>query len=192
MHPPGAHLDKQHGVVESGRGAGGHCELGQDSAGVGREERGRTHHPQGPHRLGLFGVVEPGRFDYAMAALTACGFGRVAPQLRRGFDGRFGKGTTLVAPDGHELDLHRTFVAGRFGVTVDVDALFDTATPFDLGDRTLLALGPAERFLHACYHAVLGPRRPGLRSLRDVFPALQQTTIAFPYQTEAWLSERIG
>jgi SAM-dependent methyltransferase len=31
-----------------------------------------------------------------------------------------------------------------------------------------------------------------IRGLQDVYPELRQETIAFPYQTEAWLGERIG
>jgi hypothetical protein len=31
-----------------------------------------------------------------------------------------------------------------------------------------------------------------IRALQNIYPELRQETIAFPYQTEAWLSERVS
>jgi hypothetical protein len=87
--------------------------------------------------------------------------------MRRGFDHRFGKGATIAMPGDLEIDLHRTFVAGPLGMTLDHDSLFATATPFVLGGCRLDGLGTEERFLHACVHAGLG-RPARLNSLRDV------------------------
>ncbi|MBA3621797.1 MAG: hypothetical protein H0W51_05695 [Euzebyales bacterium] len=56
--------------------------------------------------------------------LGNCGYRRSWPQLRPGFDRRFGKGAPLRRDEGWELDLHRTFVMGPFGLTVDLDGLF--------------------------------------------------------------------
>jgi len=88
--------------------------------------------------------------------------------LRSGFDRRFGKGAPLRSDEGWELDLHRTFVMGPFGLTVDLDGLFASQSAFRLGDRTLPALGAEERLLHACYVAALSDEPPRLVALRDV------------------------
>ncbi|MCZ7535473.1 MAG: nucleotidyltransferase family protein [Acidimicrobiia bacterium] len=70
--------------------------------------------------------------------------------------------------DGYEVDLHRTFVAGPFGLSLRTEDLFDTETAIEIAGRTVVALGPEERFVHACFHAALGDREPRLVSLRDV------------------------
>jgi hypothetical protein len=112
-------------------------------------------------------LVRGSDFARAVAALEGDGGHRGVPELRRGFDHRFGKGATIAMPGDLEIDLHRTFVAGPLGMTVDHDGLFATSTPFALGDRELVGLGTEERFLHACVHAGLG-RPARLFSLRDV------------------------
>jgi hypothetical protein len=74
----------------------------------------------------------------------------------------------LVRADGIQVDLHRTLAAGPFGLTVEPETLFAGAEPVRLGTHELLALDPECRFLHACFHAVLGDFPPRLTSLRDV------------------------
>jgi len=54
-----------------------------------------------------------------------------------------------------------------------------------------------DRFMSVSFIAALPDEKKRavearLREQRDVFPELRQETIAFPYQTEAWLSERTG
>lgn len=112
-------------------------------------------------------LVRPTDFGRAVFALEAMGGRRVVPELRPDFDRRFGKGAVVGMPDDLEIDLHRTFVAGALGMTIDLDALFATATPFTLGDRKLLALATEERFVHACIHAAL-EHQVRRHSLRDV------------------------
>lgn len=113
-------------------------------------------------------LVPPETFDEAVTALLADGCRRDRPQLRAGFDRRFAKCVTLRTADGHEIDLHRTFVMGPFGLTVELASLFVAAEPFTVGGRQVLALDPASRFLHACYNAALGDVPPRLSGLRDV------------------------
>src|SRR5439155_19583011 len=86
------------------------------------------------------------------------------------FDRRFGKGAVVGMPEDLEIDLHRTFVAGALGMTIDLDGLFETARPFMLGDRKLLALATEERLLHACIHAALDQvvRRHSLRDIAQM------------------------
>lgn len=112
-------------------------------------------------------LVAPGRFDDAVAALLAAGAERTFPSLRPGFEGRFGKGATLVVA-GHELDVHRSLAVGAYGLRLDPADLFASATPFELAGRRLLALDADARFLHACYHAALGDPVPRLVPQRDI------------------------
>jgi hypothetical protein len=109
-------------------------------------------------------------YDTAVALLCAHGARRRYQEPRRGFDRRFGKGACLEVPSclGLEIDLHRTLVAGPFGLAVDTDALFEGSTKFLLGDQELHGLDPETRFLDACFHAALGKRQPCLVPLRDV------------------------
>jgi hypothetical protein len=93
---------------------------------------------------------------------------RDVPELRSGFDERFGKEAMIRTPSGLELDLHRTFVDGAFGLTVDLDDLFGPPYRFPLGKYELETLAMPARFLQACYSAALGDWPPRLASLRDV------------------------
>ena len=113
-------------------------------------------------------LIRPADIDRAVSVLVAAGFVRRLAEPRPGFDRRFDKGTTLVSPAGYELDLHRTFVLGPWGVLVDLDGLWDGGQEFTIGGRPLRALSRANRFLHACYHAALGDWPLRLASLRDV------------------------
>lgn len=114
-------------------------------------------------------VLVPGdRFDRAVEILVASGGRRHEPQVRPGFDRRFGKGTAIVTPERHEIDLHRTFAAGLFGLNIRTDDLFATSSSFAIGGRVVRALGPEERFLHACYSGAIGDPSPRLVTLRDI------------------------
>ena len=113
-------------------------------------------------------LIRPGQYDDAVRVLVAVGHQRRFPEPRPGFDRRFGKGSCLVGPDGHEIDLHRTLAMGPFGLRVDLADLWRRSSTFELAGHPFHALGPEERFLHACFHAVLGDHPPRLVSLRDV------------------------
>jgi hypothetical protein len=102
---------------------------------------------------------------------------RMEPELNRGFDREFGKGATLKAPDGNEVDLHRTLVWGALGLSADNDDLFVESTPFEVGGRRLLGLDPDTTFLHACYTAVVGDNPPPHVALRDVAEVLASSTV---------------
>ena len=92
---------------------------------------------------------------------------RVQPELRSGFDERFGKEVMLRA-QGLELDLHRIFVEGALGLTIETADLFAPPYRFGMGGEELEALPMPQRLLHACYAAALGDWPPRLMSLRDV------------------------
>jgi putative nucleotidyltransferase-like protein len=112
-------------------------------------------------------LFRPDDIALAVETLVAAGFTRILAEPRPGFDRRFDKGTTLRGKD-FEIDLHRTFVLGPWGVKVDLDALWDNGESFTIGDTRLTALSAQNRFLHACYHAALGDWPLRLGSLRDV------------------------
>ena len=92
---------------------------------------------------------------------------RVQPELRPGFDQRFGK-EVMLRCDGLELDVHRVFVEGALGLTIDTADLFAPPYRFAFGGAELEALPMPQRLLHACYAAALGDWPPRLVSLRDV------------------------
>lgn len=106
--------------------------------------------------------------DRAFALLAEDGYRRPAARLRADFDRRFGKGATFVGRDGLELDVHRMFAFGAFGLMIDPDDLFADTQPFVVADTTVDALGSHVRYLHACYHAALGSPRPRWSTLQDV------------------------
>ena len=112
-------------------------------------------------------LVRTADFGAAIAVLEAADGQRNVPEIRPGFDRRFGKGATVSMPEDLEVDLHRTFVAGPLGLTIDLEELFAGSTVFELGDRKLAALAAEERFLQICFNAGLG-RPAGLHALRDV------------------------
>lgn len=113
-------------------------------------------------------LVPSDRFGDAVSLLCATGYRRPWPEPRPGFDRRFGKSALLVDRDGYQVDLHRTFAMGFFGLRIVLDDLFASASAFTLGGRRLHGLGSEERFLNACYHAALGDVPPRLVPLRDV------------------------
>lgn len=113
-------------------------------------------------------LVESASYDAALAALGASGARRRFTEVRPGFDRRFGKGACVVTADGTQIDVHRTFVAGPFGLTVDLDELLHATAPLSIGGQRLLALDRESRFVHACFHAALGDQVARLVALRDV------------------------
>jgi hypothetical protein len=113
-------------------------------------------------------LVPSSHFDAAVTGLSAAGHRRRFPEPRPGFDRRFGKGTSFSDAEDTEIDLHRTFVMGPYGLSIHLDELWATSSTFVLAARTIHALRPEHRFLNACYHAVLGNTPPRLVPLRDI------------------------
>jgi hypothetical protein len=113
-------------------------------------------------------LVPSVQYDEAVRLLIDAGFRRTVPEPRPGFDRRFGKGTSLVSPSGEQIDLHRTIVTGPFAMLADPGSLFDSSTMLALHGRDLLALGPEERLLHACFDARIGDDPPLFLRLRDI------------------------
>jgi len=113
-------------------------------------------------------LVEPGRLHEAGETLVAtCAGSRAEPEVRPGYDDRFGR-EVLVRVRTMEVDLHRTFVNGAFGMWVDRDALFRDPDHVVIGGRPVPILGPADRLLHAAYAATLSDWPPKLVAYRDL------------------------
>jgi hypothetical protein len=113
-------------------------------------------------------MVRSDDYDAAVEVLRGLGHERRHPEPRPGFDRRYGKGISFLTSDGLELDLHRTFSLGPFGVRLALDELWSCSETFRLAGHRLEALAVEERFVHACYHAILGDAQPRLVPLRDV------------------------
>ena len=112
-------------------------------------------------------VIHPSDWSRAFRQLSTSAYRREVPTLPGGYDARYGKGATLTTADGLEVDLHRRFAIGRFGVTTRTEALFASYDAIELAGRAIPVLDPTGRLLHACFHAALGGFR-GLRAFRDV------------------------
>lgn len=135
-------------------------------------------------QLRQFGDIDlllPGpSFDQGIAALVGAGAVRPVPELRPGFDRRFGKGVTLVWRNGTELDVHRTFVAGPYGPSIDLAELWAERDSIAVGGRSVDVLSRRHRFVHACYHAALGDLSPRLSVRRDIAQMLTHASFDWP------------
>lgn len=113
-------------------------------------------------------LVRTDDWDDACALLSDVGFTRRYREPRPGFSKRFGHTALHIGEDGVEVDLHRTLVAGPFGLWMEPEELFDHIDTFRLGGRTIRRLDDSGLFLNACVHASLGFKPPLLLPLRDV------------------------
>jgi Uncharacterised nucleotidyltransferase len=111
-------------------------------------------------------LVDGRRFDDAIAVLQAEGGSARYREPRPNFTARYGKGVCVVTNRGLEIDVHRVFVSGPFGLAIDPRDLFADPDEIVVGDVVVDALPPEARFLHACYHAGLTNLR--LTAARDV------------------------
>jgi hypothetical protein len=110
--------------------------------------------------------------------------------VRAGFDRRFGKGASFKGPTGRELDVHRTFVMGPYGLMLDLQEVWASSDRFELAGRSFETLDVEQRFLHACYHAAVGNARTRLGPLRDLVGMLQRSDQAVDVERARALSDR--
>jgi hypothetical protein len=113
-------------------------------------------------------LVQGDDFETAAAVVSGLGFVRDFTEPRPGFDRMFGKGASFRDAAGFEIDLHRTFVLGPYGLRVDLEQLWAASRSFVVGGERLSALDDDERFLNACYSAAISDATPRLINLRDV------------------------
>jgi Uncharacterised nucleotidyltransferase len=124
-------------------------------------------------------LIHPDHVELAIATLAEQGYARRFPEPRTGFDRRFTKSVSVADSNGQQLDLHRTLAAGGFGQRIIVDMLWSASpSEFLVAGRSLPALGPEERLLHACYHMVLGNAPPRLVPQRDLAQMLLTGNVA--------------
>jgi hypothetical protein len=122
----------------------------------------------GLRSFGDIDILVRGRtFESALALLAGDASTPRYREPRRHFTARYGKGVSLRVDD-LQIDLHRVFVAGPFGLAIDEDDLFAAEDRITVGDVDVPVLDLDRQFLHACYHATLGDRPPRLSALRDV------------------------
>lgn len=113
-------------------------------------------------------LVRSDDIDAAVRTLTGLGYPRSFSEPRRGFDRRYGKGASFRNERGYELDLHRTFVMGPFGLRIPLASLWQEKRTFSVGGVVLDALGDDERFLNACYSAAISDPLPRRATQRDI------------------------
>lgn len=137
-----------------------------------------AHLDYGDPSLRTFGdidlVIHPRDWTATRSRLAAAGYERATPPLTVGYDHRWGKGATFISEDRMEVDLHRRFAVGRFGVTARMEDVFGAHDEIILAGRPIRVMDPTCRLLHACYHATLGGFRR-LRAFRDVAQLLLVT-----------------
>lgn len=129
----------------------------------------------------------------AVRLLEDLGMRRATPELRPGFDVRFGKDATLDTHTGWEVDLHRVLVLGPYGLWVDEPSLMAGIAVLRVGGLDLPSLDPPRSFIHACYNAVLADDPPRLIALRDVAQMAvgQVDPVAVRSLARRWRSERV-
>ena len=121
-------------------------------------------------------LVHPMDWDRAIDALISAGCRRQVSEVHPGWDSRFGKGATLNSPEGLEVDLHRRFAIGRFGVRSRMADLYGVGDSIELAGRSIPTLDGPGRLLHSCHHAALGGFRH-YRAHRDVAQQLLVTEV---------------
>lgn len=117
-------------------------------------------------------LVPSDRLHRAGAELVAALDGeRAEPEVRPGFDDRFGR-EVMVRAAGVEIDLHRTLVNGAYGVRIPLPTLFEGAESVAVGGGTLEVLPAVPRLLHAAYQSTLADWPPRLVAFRDLAQVL--------------------
>jgi hypothetical protein len=136
-------------------------------------------------------LVDGTDFDRAADLVAAAGGQRHTPDPRPGFVARFGKSATFDLDGAWEVDLHRTFALGPFGLAAGRHDLFaEGRVAVPVGGRSVPAPGPATALIAASLHSVLpsDPRR--LVPLRDVAELLRPPRVVAARAVE--LSVRWG
>ena len=96
---------------------------------------------------------------------------RAEPEVRAGFDDRFGR-EVMVRASGVEIDLHRTLVNGAYGVRIPLPSLLEDPQSITVGGGTLEVLPAVPRLLHAAYQSTLADWPPRLVAFRDLAQVL--------------------
>ena len=124
-------------------------------------------------------LIHPDHWEGAVAALHRAGCRRKTAEVDAEWDNRFGKGATLRSPEGLEIDLHRRFAIGRFGVRSRMAELYEHRESITLAGRQIPTLDGPGRLLHSCHHAALGGFRH-YRAHRDIAQQLLVRPVDWP------------
>jgi hypothetical protein len=121
----------------------------------------------------------------AVDALRTLGLVPLTAPVSRRWARDHAKSITLVNSAGQQVDVHRRLATGPLGARVSSPALFASGEAFSLGAVNVTALAAAPRFLHACYHSVLG----GVRSPRHRRDVLLLCLGVTPQDVAPWWGE---
>lgn len=113
-------------------------------------------------------LVPSGDLEAAVALLVGLGFRRRSPELRPGFDRRYGKAVTLEDAGGLQIDLHRTLLMGPHGLLLDSEDLFAAHREVLVGGTPVRGLDPVRQALHAAFTVALGDVPPRPVAARDL------------------------
>ena len=132
------------------------------------------YEPPGTRVYGDIDLLVRGEdFDRASAVLVGLAGERHHPEPRPGHVARFGKSAAFTLPGGWEVDLHRTFGLGPFGVSAGGHDLLGAGRSLTIGPFCVPALEPEPMLVGAAFHAVLGRDTRRLVPLRDVAELLR-------------------
>ena len=119
-------------------------------------------------------LVDGRDFDRAAAVVAGLGGERHRPDPQRGFVARFGKSATFTLDGVWEVDLHRTFHLGPFGLAAGRNDLFvEPVAHVLVGGRPIPVPGPATALISAAFHSVLPADDRRIVPLRDVAELLR-------------------
>lgn len=104
----------------------------------------------------------------AVAMLEVLGYARGRPEPAPQYDERVGKALAMVHAGGVIIDLHRTLVAGRPGVGIDVGELIAGRRRIEVGDASVPGPSWEAHLIEVALHAVVGDGLARALSLRDV------------------------
>jgi hypothetical protein len=113
-------------------------------------------------------------FDRAAAVVSGLGGERHSPDPQQGFVARFGKSATFSLDGRWEVDLHRTFHLGPFGLAAGRHDLFaEPSAEVVVAGRPVPVPGPSTALVAASFHSVLPADDRRLVPLRDVAELLR-------------------
>lgn len=123
-------------------------------------------------------LVRSADIDGVVHFLEQTGSTRLVPQLRPGFDRRFGKAVTVRTSEAVELDIHRTLVYGPHAFLIGEDLLWDQVTDeVEVGGVGVRCFSPPAAFVHACLHAASGGGRRRTSDLVEILTIAQHPSV---------------
>lgn len=113
-------------------------------------------------------LVRGAQFDQAVTVIEFRGGTRQNPEPRPGFVARFGKSAAFDLPGRVEIDLHRTFQLGPFGLVAGQRDLLARRQAVELSGHVIPVLDPAASMVAGSFHIALPSDERRLVPLRDL------------------------